>query len=49
MLMKFDLRGSLFHLACHDIDQWALPMPGEMLSLPILGNLIEVNELKGRN
>lgn len=33
-------------LACHDIDQWALPMPGEMLSLPILGNLIEVSHLE---
>jgi hypothetical protein len=27
---------------CSDIDKWPLPIPGESLSLPLLGNLIEV-------
>lgn len=29
-------------VACNDIDKWPLPVPGELLSLPILGHLIEV-------
>ena len=28
--------------ACHDIDKWPLPVPGDIMSLPILGHLIEV-------
>ena len=27
---------------CHDIDQLSYPVPGELLSLPILGDVIEV-------
>jgi len=28
--------------ACHNIDQWSAPVPDEILSLPILGSLVEV-------
>ncbi|KAL3851741.1 hypothetical protein ACJMK2_015454 [Sinanodonta woodiana] len=28
--------------ACHDIDQWPPPIPGESLSLPIFGEVIQV-------
>ena len=31
-----------FLKACHDIDKWPMPVPGEVISLPILGHLIEV-------
>ena len=40
----FSTGGEIIETACHDIDKWALPMPGEMLSLPLLGNLIEVRD-----
>ena len=29
-------------VACHDIDQWSLPMPGHSLELPLLGSLFQV-------
>jgi len=29
-------------LACHDIDQWSSPTPGETLHLPLLGSVIQV-------
>lgn len=28
--------------ACHDIDQWAAPVPGATLNLPMLGTVIQV-------
>uniref|UniRef100_T1IWF4 UDENN domain-containing protein n=1 Tax=Strigamia maritima TaxID=126957 RepID=T1IWF4_STRMM len=28
--------------ACHDIDQWPAPVPGSILNLPILGNVLQV-------
>ena len=31
------------NLACHNIDQWPLLVPGEPLSLPILGHYLEVS------
>jgi len=39
----FTSGGEVIETACHDIDQWALPVPGEFLSLPLLGNLIEIS------
>lgn len=30
-------------VACHDIDQWPLPMPGNTLDLPLLGHLFQVH------
>lgn len=30
-------------VACHDIDQWPLPIPGHSLELPLLGNLFQVH------
>lgn len=28
--------------ACHDVDQWPLPQPGETLHLPLLGTVLQV-------
>lgn len=28
--------------ACHDIDQWPLPVPGETINLPILGTVLQI-------
>ncbi|XP_064632620.1 protein DENND6B-like isoform X2 [Lineus longissimus] len=28
--------------ACHDIDQWPFPLPGDTLNLPIMGSVIQV-------
>ncbi|XP_071960057.1 protein DENND6A-like [Antedon mediterranea] len=28
--------------ACHDIDQWPTPIPGETLHLPIIGNVLHI-------
>ncbi|XP_071081895.1 protein DENND6B-like isoform X1 [Haliotis cracherodii] len=28
--------------ACHDIDQWPMPLPGDTLNLPIMGTVIQV-------
>jgi len=45
----FENGSEVIETACNDIDRWGLPMPGEMLSLPILGNVIEVlSELTGQ-
>lgn len=30
-----------FPPACHDIDQWPPPQPGEELSLPLMGTVIQ--------
>lgn len=32
-------------VACHDIDQWPLPVPGNTIDLPLLGHLMQVNTL----
>ena len=29
--------------ACHDIDQWPPPVPGETLNLPFMGTVVQVN------
>ena len=29
--------------ACHDIDQWPSPVPGETLNLPIMGRVVQVS------
>jgi hypothetical protein len=28
--------------ACHNIDQWPFPVPGQHLNLPIMGTVIQV-------
>lgn len=38
----FNTGAEVLETACHDIDKWPLPVPGEVMSLPILGHLIEV-------
>lgn len=41
---KFYDQGSVaLEVACHDIDQWAFPMPGHSFELPLLGNLFQVH------
>lgn len=30
--------------ACHDIDQWPSPIPGDTLNLPIMGTVIQVGD-----
>lgn len=30
-------------VACHDVDQWPLPVPGNTLDLPLMGHLFQVN------
>lgn len=39
----FTTGGEVIETACHDIDKWDLPMPGEIISLPLLGNVIEIS------
>ena len=29
-------------VACHDVDQWPLPIPGNTLDLPLMGHLFQV-------
>jgi len=29
-------------IACHDLDQWPSPTPGETLHLPLMGSVIQV-------
>ena len=29
--------------ACHDMDQWPNPVPGETVNLPIMGSVIQVH------
>lgn len=38
----FTTGGEVLETACNDIDNWPLPVPGEHLSLPILGHVIEL-------
>ena len=33
---------SVIIAACHDIDQWTCPVPGDTLNLPIMGSVIQV-------
>ena len=28
--------------ACHDIDQWPSPLPGQLLKLPLMGMVLHV-------
>ncbi|KAI8782166.1 protein DENND6A-like isoform X1 [Biomphalaria glabrata] len=38
----FDNGEPSLEAACHDIDQWPLPVPGDTLNLPIMGSVIQV-------
>ncbi|KAI8478766.1 Protein dennd6a [Branchiostoma belcheri] len=38
----FDNGEPCLEAACHDIDQWPSPQPGETLSLPMMGMVIQV-------
>ena len=38
----FDSGEASLEAACHHIDQWPPPEPGQMLSLPLLGTLLKV-------
>ncbi|CAF1081943.1 unnamed protein product [Brachionus calyciflorus] len=38
----FSTGGEVIETACHDIDQWPLLIPGESLSLPLLGHVFEI-------
>jgi len=41
---KFFDSGELpLEVACHDIDRWASPIPGNHLTLPVLGTLVELH------
>jgi len=35
--------GVSLEVACHDIDQWPLPIPGHTLELPLMGHLFQVH------
>ena len=39
----FDSGEASLEAACHHIDQWPPPSPGEMLSLPLLGTILKVS------
>jgi len=41
----FDGGESSIEAACLDIDQWTSPIPGEQITLPLLGDLIQVSQL----
>ncbi|XP_066285572.1 protein DENND6A-like isoform X2 [Branchiostoma lanceolatum] len=41
----FDNGEPCLEAACHDIDQWPSPQPGETLSLPMMGMVIQVRLL----
>lgn len=30
-------------VACHDVDQWPFPEPGEVINLPLLGSVLQVS------
>jgi hypothetical protein len=34
--------------ACHDIDQWPAPIPGDTVNLPIMGTVVQVR-INNRN
>jgi hypothetical protein len=36
-----------FLTACHNIDQWPAPTPGETLNLPLLGSVLQVSDCLG--
>lgn len=38
----FDKGEELIEAACHDIDQWSNPVPGDTLQLPIMGTVLQV-------
>ncbi|KAL5014632.1 hypothetical protein ScPMuIL_008902 [Solemya velum] len=38
----FDNGEPSLEAACHDIDQWPAPLPGETLTLPIFGTVLQV-------
>ncbi|KAL8583445.1 hypothetical protein ACOMHN_044804 [Nucella lapillus] len=38
----FDNGEPSLEAACHDIDQWPCPVPGDTLNLPIMGTVIQV-------
>ncbi|CAL1527157.1 unnamed protein product [Lymnaea stagnalis] len=38
----FDNGEPSLEAACHDIDQWPLPVPGDTLNLPIMGTVLQV-------
>ncbi|KAK7874564.1 hypothetical protein R5R35_013134 [Gryllus longicercus] len=37
----FDNGEPSIEAACHDIDQWPCPVPGETVNLPLLGNVLQ--------
>ena len=39
----FDNGEVSLEVACHDIDQWSLPIPGHSLELPLMGHLFQVH------
>lgn len=41
----FDNGEPSIEAACHDIDQWPNPIPGETVNLPLLGTILQVTEL----
>ncbi|CAB3369135.1 Hypothetical predicted protein [Cloeon dipterum] len=42
MANEFFERGETsIEAACHDVDQWAPPLPGEQVSLPLLGEILQ--------
>lgn len=38
----FDNGEPSIEAACHDIDQWPNPIPGETVNLPLLGTVLQV-------
>ncbi|XP_012944866.1 protein DENND6B isoform X3 [Aplysia californica] len=38
----FDNGEPSLEAACHDIDQWPIPVPGDTLNLPIMGTVLQV-------
>ncbi|KAK6619936.1 hypothetical protein RUM44_006336 [Polyplax serrata] len=39
----FDHGEASLEAACHDIDQWPHPVPGKVLTLPLIGTVIQVH------
>lgn len=44
----FDNGEPSIEAACHDIDQWPNPTPGETVNLPLLGTVLQVIVLLSR-
>ena len=38
----FDGGEASLEAACHDIDSWPSPLPGDLFNLPLLGNILQV-------